>query len=159
MTDARPQLIIISAMSADRIIGQGEGMPWNVPEEYRQYLGFVSGNTVIMGRRSYQIFGRDLDRSQNLVISRSSLSLKNARVFPSLETAVAAAYRLGKPVFCAGGASIYRQALPLADALYLSYIKGRFQGDAYFPEIDPDHWQIEKQVDHPRFEFVVYRRR
>ena len=58
-----------------------------------------------------------------------------------------------------GGASIYAQTIPLADTMYLSYIKGHYTGDAYFPEFSGQEWAVEKREDHPRFEFVVYRRR
>ena len=64
----------------------------------------------------------------------------------------------GTTVFSAGGASIYAQTIPLADTMYLSYIKGRFTGDAYFPEFSEEEWAVERREDHPRFEFVVYRR-
>lgn len=63
-------MIIISAMSRDRVIGSGEGMPWNVPEEYQQFLSFVEDQTVIMGRRSYEIFGPDLTSAHTVVVSR-----------------------------------------------------------------------------------------
>ena len=53
-------LIVISAMSRERVIGQGEGMPWDVPAEFDQFLGFIRDQTVIMGRRSWEIFGADL---------------------------------------------------------------------------------------------------
>ena len=62
-------------------------------------------------------------------------------------------------MFSAGGASIYAQTIPLADTMYLSYIKGQYSGDAYFPEFSEQEWAVEKREDHPRFEFVVYRRK
>ena len=62
-----------------------------------------------------------------------------------------------KPI-CAGGATVYAQALPHADAMYLSFIKGEFKGDAYFPGFDEAEWTIEKRENHPRFVYVVYRR-
>ncbi len=151
-------MIIIAAMSRDRIIGSGAGMPWSVPEEYARFLGFVRGQSVIMGRRSFEIFGGDLSESHVLVASRSASELPGAEVVPSLEEAVRRAESLGTEVFSAGGASIYRRTLPLADAMYLSFIKGDVQGDVTFPDIDEAAWQVERREDHPRFEFVVYRR-
>ena len=55
-------MIVISAMSQDRIIGKGDGLPWHVPEEYNQFLDIIRGQTVILGRRSYPIFGKGLRR-------------------------------------------------------------------------------------------------
>ena len=151
-------MIIISAMSEDRVIGDGDGMPWNVPAEYQQYLRFVGGNTVIMGRKSYEIFGPDLPhRTTTLVISRSS-SIDGATVARSLDEALAIAYGVGKTVFVAGGASIYAQAVSCADEMYLSTIKGRFHGDTYFPEFFDDDWIIVEEREETEFIFRRYRR-
>ena len=152
-------MIIISAMSYDHVIGSGNGMPWNVPEEYQQFLRFVEGQTVIMGRRSYEIFGDDLISAHNIVVSRSIKEAPGAVVCVGVEEAVATARSFGKTVFSAGGGSIYAQTIALADAMYLSYIKGDFEGDTYFPDFDEAAWDIIQREDHPAFEFVVYQRR
>ncbi|MEE3258297.1 MAG: dihydrofolate reductase [Candidatus Latescibacterota bacterium] len=73
-------MIIIPAMSKDRVIGSGDGMPWSVPEEYQQFLGFVEGQTVTMGRRSYEIFGPDLTSAHNIVVSRSGMAQEGGSV-------------------------------------------------------------------------------
>ncbi len=93
-----------------------------------------------------------------MVVSRSA-DLPGVSVVPSVEAAVRVAESFGTSVFSAGGASIYAQTIPQADTMYLSYIKGRFTGDAYFPEFSEEEWAVERREDHPRFEFVVYRRR
>ncbi|MFQ5569878.1 MAG: dihydrofolate reductase [Rhodothermales bacterium] len=152
-------MIIISAMSADRVIGRGDGMPWHVPEEYRQFLRFIEGQTVLMGRRSYEIFKEDLTSAHNVVVSRSVRELPGAVVCSSLEEAIERAHAFGKTVFIAGGGAVYAQTLALAEAMYLSYIKGEFVGDTYFPAFDETEWNVMKREDHPAFEFVVYRRR
>ncbi|HIG54987.1 MAG TPA: dihydrofolate reductase [Candidatus Handelsmanbacteria bacterium] len=152
-------MIIISAMSKDRVIGSGEGMPWSVAEEYQQFLRFVEGQTVIMGRRSYDIFGPDLTSAHNIVISRSGVDQEGVEICGSVEEAVQRAGWYGKTVFCAGGGSIYAQMLPLVEDMYLSYIKGDFTGDAYFPEFDEGDWDVVERRDHEGFEFVHYRRK
>jgi dihydrofolate reductase len=149
---------LISAMTRDRVIGAGAGMPWDVPEEYAQFLRLIEGHTVIMGRRSWEIFGADLTSAHNLVVSRSATSLPGATVVAGVAEALEVARVLGRNVFSAGGAQIYAQTLPLADALYLSFIKGDYTGDAHFPAFDESDWRVERREDHPRFEFVVYRR-
>ena len=150
-------MIIIGAMSTGRVIGSGDGMPWEVPEEYAHFLRLIDGQTIIIGRRSYEIFGAGLTSAHTIVVSRSA-NLPGASVVPSVEEAVRVAESFGTTVFSAGGASIYAQTMPLADMMYLSYIKGRFTGDAYFPEFNDREWAVERREHHPRFEFVVYRR-
>lgn len=151
-------MIIISAMSKDRIIGSGDGMPWDVSEEYAQFLAFIKGQAVIMGRKSFEIFGKDMQATEMFVVSRSVEDMDGAVVCGSIEEAVQKAEATGKTVFSAGGGRIYEQTISLADTMYLSFIKGDYTGDTKFPEFDEQKWQVEKREDHPAFEFVVYKR-
>jgi dihydrofolate reductase len=151
-------MIVISAMSKDRVIGSGNGMPWSVAAEYEQYLRFVSGQTIIMGRKSYEIFGPDLPEGTTAIVISRSATIDGATVVKSLNEALAVADGIGKTVFVAGGGSIYTQAVPLADEMYLSTIKGDFDGDAYFPEFDANDWEITEERDEPEFVFRKYRR-
>ena len=151
-------MILIAALGTDRVIGSGEGMPWDVPEEYEHFLSRIKGQTVLMGRRSWQIFGGDLTSAHNIVISRSTVALPGAKVAHSLGAGIELGRSYGKTLFCAGGAGVYAQAMPHADAMYLSFIKGEFSGDAFFPDFDDVDWMVEQRIDHPRFEYVVYRR-
>jgi dihydrofolate reductase len=153
-------MIIIGAMTRDGVIGSGDGMPWDVPDEYAHFLRLVAGQTIIIGRRSYEIFGEGLTSAHTVVVTRSaSLPLRAGAVAAAtVEDAVRAARSFGRTVFSSGGASVYAQTIPLADAMYLSYIDGDFAGDARFPAFDEGEWAVERREDHPRWEFVVYRR-
>ena len=162
-------MILIGAMSRDRVIGSGDGMPWDVPDEYAHFQRLVAGETVVIGRRSYEIFGESLTSAHTVVVSRRGVALEGGAleggarrgvvVVPTVEDAVREAGSFGRTVFGAGGASIYAQTLPLAEAMYLSYIEGDYAGDAYFPPFDEGEWAVERREAHPRWEFVVYRRR
>lgn len=143
-------------MTRDRVIGTRDGMPWDVPEEYQQYLNFIRGHTVIMGRRTYEIFGKDLTSQHTLVVSRSMHPLEGIHLCRSLDEALALADVLGEETFIAGGASVYEQSLDKADAMYLSFIKQQAKGMAYFPEIPMNKWRVIKREEHEAFEFVVY---
>jgi dihydrofolate reductase len=151
-------VIIIAAMGKNRVIGSGAGMPWDVPEEFRQFLNLVDGHPVIMGRRSWEIFGPQLSGVHPIVVSRRIAAMKGAIVRPSVQAAVAEARRWGGKFFSAGGAQIYAQTIPLAEAMYLSTIKGEFSGDTYFPAFDESEWKVTRHEDHPAFEFRVYER-
>lgn len=152
-------MIIIAAMARDRLIGRGDGLPWHVPEESAHFLQLIEGQTVILGRRSYPAFGNDLTSAHNIVVSRTVTELPGAAVVPTIEEACTLAATFGKTVFSAGGASIYEQTMLLASHMYLSYMKGRCDGDAYFPVFDISEWEVLTRDDHAEFEFVVYRRR
>ncbi len=86
-------IIIISAMASNRVIGKDGQLPWNVPEEYEQYLNLVNDQTVLMGRRSYEIFKIDLTSKYNLVISRHQSEIEGARVYSGISSAIEAARR------------------------------------------------------------------
>jgi dihydrofolate reductase len=153
-------MIVIGAMATNHVIGSGDGMPWDVPEEYEHFLRLVEGQTIIIGRRSYDIFRKGLTSAHNVVVSRSAGGGGGGTVVvPSIDDALRVAGSFGETVFSAGGASIYAQTVPLADTMYLSYIKGQYSGDAYFPEFGEQEWAVETREDYPRFEFVVYRRK
>ncbi|MEQ8849650.1 dihydrofolate reductase [Botrimarina sp.] len=141
---------IIAAVSENGVIGAGDGLPWDVPEEYQQYRDTVRGATVIFGRRSYEIFGEDLSDSRLIVVT-SQPEVEGAVAADSLETALAMAELDPGEVWVAGGASLYEQAIPLASRMRLSTIKGRYEGDVYFPEWDRSRWREALCEEHDRF--------
>lgn len=149
---------IIVAMSENRVIGGPDGQPWDIPEEKRQLFGLVEGQVVILGRRGFELGGQDLPSFRTLVLSRSVTELPGATVVPTLEAALREAWGTGRKIFCAGGASLFEQTLPLADKLYLSTVHGTFEGAYHFPSIEADEWTEERCRQHQRFEFRVYRR-
>lgn len=153
-------IIIISAMTRDRVIGNhnGDGMPWHVPEEYQKFLDFIDGQAVIMGRKSFDIFQGDLSNCDVFVISRSERDYENATVCGTIGEAVEQANATGKDVYISGGAMIYELGIPFADKMYLSTIKGEFEGSTFFPSFDETQWIVTEHEDHERFEFYVYER-
>jgi len=150
-------VIIISAIGSNRIIGKGDGLPWHIPSEYNQFLGYVKDQTVIMGRRSYEIFKKDMLPERMVVVSRTLLT-DRASVFGSLEEALEYSLSFPEDVFICGGQSVYEESIRYADYMYLSYIKGEHQGNVYFPSFDEGEWIVEKNVEHDEFVFVIYRR-
>ena len=152
-------MIIIAAMAENRVIGAGDGIPWDVPAEYEQYRRIITDQTVVMGRRSFEIFGKDLTSRYAVVVSRSGKEIEEAMVCGSLDEALAKARSLGRTVYINGGQSIYEQAISKVDQMYLSIVKGEYSGDAYCPEFDEGDWEIEERREHDAFEFRRYRRR
>ncbi|MBE9517206.1 MAG: dihydrofolate reductase [Bacteroidetes bacterium] len=150
-------VIIISAIGSNHIIGNGDGLPWHIPSEYNQFLGYVKDQTVIMGRRSYEIFKKDMLPERMVVVSRTLLT-DRASVFGSLEEALAYSKSFSEDVYICGGQSIYEESIRYADYMYLSFIKGEHQGNVYFPSFDEDEWSVEREEEHDDFVFVIYRK-
>jgi dihydrofolate reductase len=151
-------MILVAAMTRDHVIGKDGRLPWNIPEEYSHFLSLIRGASVIMGRRSYEVFGDDCTCKHMIVVSRSMLDTPGVHVCRSIDEAMTLAARLGEPVFCAGGAAIYEQTIGRATAMYLSYIHGTYAGDSFFPEFDERDWSVLRREHHREFEFVVYGR-
>ena len=140
---------LIAAMGRDRVIGRDNDMPWRVPADMRRFRQLTLGKPVVMGRRTFESIGRPLPRRRNLVLSRRpGLDLAGVEVIGELDEALARCR--GEPeVMIAGGAQIYRLALPLADRMYLTYIDQAFPGDARFPPFVDSDWERVAEDHHP----------
>jgi dihydrofolate reductase len=132
----KPLISIITAVSENGVIGKDNHLPWSFPEDLKYFRETTRGHVVIMGRKTYESMGQALPNRVNIVISRDkNYTLSDALTTLSLDTAIKLAKEKEKnEVFIIGGASIYAQALPLADKLYITKIKGVYEGDTYFPD-------------------------
>jgi len=151
-------VIIIAAIGSNRIIGTGEGLPWHIPLEYNQFLNYIKGQTVVMGRRSYEIFKSHMLPERMVVVS-GSLKTDRASVFGSFPEALAYAKTFPEDVYICGGQSIYEESIPHTDYMYLSFIKGKHQGNVYFPVFEEGEWSVERTEEHDEFLFVIYKRK
>jgi dihydrofolate reductase len=150
-------IIIIAAMAENRVIGRDNALPWAIREDLLHFKELTTGFPCLMGRKTWESLPRrPLPGRPNLIISTTLTEVpEGARVFPSLPAAIAfcAAY---PRVFICGGASIYREALPYANKMELTVIPGRYEGDAFFPEIDPRIWEKTGVLDRGICAFVSY---
>ncbi|RMH68731.1 MAG: dihydrofolate reductase [Gemmatimonadetes bacterium] len=150
---------IIAAMTADRVIGKDGTIPWHIPEDLKLFKRLTLNNTVIMGRRTFESIGNPLPQRHNIVVSQSLSPQEHFDIVPNISEAIALAEQHLKPIFFIGGACIYDEALPLVDRLVISWIKGKFEGDTYFPEVDFTEWVVQGRRMYDQFEHVMYRRR
>lgn len=147
--------IAIAAMSENGVIGAGGKIPWHIPDEFKWFKQTTMGHTLVMGRKTFDSIGRPLPGRRTIVLSRSPLTIPGVTVVPSLDQLDPA--QIEGPVFIAGGAEIYRQALPRISEIYLTVVKKTVEGDTFFPKIDEFFERAETLLDHP--EFTVYRYR
>lgn len=151
--------IIIVAMTEQFLIGAAGDIPWQIPEELRLFRELTSGHTLIMGRHTFASIGRPLPDRRTIVVSRQQRKTSGIEVRPNLASAVQLAENYGEKIFFAGGVGIYREALPLADLMRISWVKGDYTGDTYFPAFDVGQWQVVSEEDYGLFRHVLYRRR
>jgi dihydrofolate reductase len=137
---------LVVAVSSNNVIGKNNQLIWHLPADLKHFKQITTGHTVFMGRKTYDSIGKPLPNRRNVVISRSVTEIEGCEVAPSLEDALQLSSE-EKEVFIIGGAEIYRQALPLADCIYLTRIHQDFDGDTFFPQIDLHLWQETKRED------------
>ena len=144
-------IALIAAIDRRRAIGYQNKLLYWLPNDMKRFKALTTGHTIVMGRRTFESLPKGaLPNRRNIVLSTSpGLELPGAEVFRSLEEALAAC-RADEQVYIIGGASLYRQALPLADRLCLTEIEAEApQADAFFPEIDTSAWQEKSRESHP----------
>ena len=142
------KISVIVAMAANRVIGHENRLPWHLPADLKHFKATTLGKPVVMGRRTWESIGRPLRGRNNIVITRdTAYTAEGCVVVHSLDEAIRAAGEAAE-VMIIGGAGLYRQALSLADTLYLTLIHGEFAGDTHFPQWRQDEWRETGRIDH-----------
>lgn len=154
-----PRKTIVVAMTRDRVIGLNGKMPWQISDDLKLFKKLTLGGTVIMGRATFESIGRPLPGRNNIVVSSAARDFPGTTVCHGFEEAVAKAEGLGREIFFVGGASIYKQALPLASAMHVSWVKQEYAGDTFFPEFDRGRWQEIEKNEYPEFTHISYHRK
>lgn len=128
-------LDFIVAMTREGVIGKDNALPWRLPQDLKRFRSITTGNSVIMGRKTFESIGKPLPARTNLVLTRDEgYRVPDGVIVCHSWDDVLAAVR-GTP-FVIGGAEIYRQALPRLRRLYLTLIHRNFEGDAFFPDLN-----------------------
>lgn len=147
----------IVAMSENRVIGNDNQLPWHLPADLKYFKKITVGNSILMGRKTYESIGRPLPERNNIIVTRDAhFKAPGCLVVNSLETALASVAEQ-KEIFVIGGAMLYQQMLPRIQRLYVTQIHQDFVGDTYFPQMDMNDWQEAERVDHEPDEKNVYR--
>lgn len=133
-------------MDRNRLIGNNNQLPWHLPADLAHFKKVTLNKPILMGRKTYEAIGRPLPGRENIVLTRSAdLEIEGVTVVNSLEAAIEGR-KDDTELMVIGGSTIYELALPRAQRLYLSYVDGEFEGDAWFPEFDETQWDISDSV-------------
>jgi len=147
----------IAAMSLNRVIGNGDKIPWHLPEDFKWFKATTTGHIIVMGRKTFESIGKPLPNRETIVLSRSAFSHPDVKTIASLDELSKLAG--DRQVFICGGAQIYEQALPLCSELLLTLVKREVEGDAFFPPFEGQFELAEEIRDTPEFKILRYRRR
>ena len=173
-------------MSENRVIGQGNRIPWHLPEDFKWFKKMTTGQIVVMGRKTFQSIGKPLPNRTTIILSRTNFQYPGVRTISDLseivetERGLEAASRTSddaaskrpegrapmdlknpdmahRHVFICGGAQVYEQALPLCSDLYLTLVKRVVEGDAFFPPFENQFELVEEILDCPDFKIFHYK--
>jgi len=151
--------IIISAISANNVIGRNNGIPWKNDEELKYFKNTTQKHAVLMGRKTFESLGEPLSKRFNLVLSRSTKEsdmLRKLFYFKSIEKALEYGENLEvEKTFIIGGSEIYSQMINDVDELLISRLPFDSEGDKLFPEISNEIWEL---IESNRYDtFIVER--
>ena len=135
---------IIAAMDEKWGIGIDNKMPWHLPADLKRFKKITMGHHLIMGRKTYQSIGNPLPGRTMIILSRNpDYQAEGCLLSSSLAEALERARDAGeKEIFVVGGGEVYREALPLVDRLYLSYVHTSQPADTHFPRFEESDWSL-----------------
>lgn len=138
---------IIVARTLNKVIGRENTMPWHLPVDLALFRANTLGKPVIMGRKTYESIGRLLPKRPNIILSRSGFTVEGAYSAANLEQAIDMAKNMagGDEIMIIGGGELFKQALPLAEQLYLTEIQAEIEGDTLF-EFDERAWKLVEET-------------
>src|SRR5262245_40106604 len=146
---------LVAAIARNGVIGAGESIPWRLPGEQRQFKELTLGHVLVMGRRTYDTIGRPLPGRTTVVVTRQpdwtppTGMPRGLLLAGSVLEALEIGREVDDEVFVVGGAQIYREALPLADAMVLTWVDLEPSGDTHFPDVD---WSLWREVGREQYD-------
>lgn len=149
---------IIAAIGNNNVIGIKNSLPWYLPADLRYFKEMTLGKTIVMGLKTFEsVGGKPLPGRKNIILSndKNYKAPEGCIVARSIEELLKITHN-DKEVMICGGASVYKQFLPIADRLYLTFIYHNFDGDVYFPDFDISQWKEIKRIDNKADEKNLY---
>ena len=136
-SDSLPVSIVV-AVADNGVIGRGNALPWDLPDDLQHFKRTTMGRPIIMGRKTYESIGRPLPGRLNIILTRDGAwQTPGVSVATSIEQAIDLAEGQAlidgaDSVMVIGGAEVYRQALPFTSRVFLTRVHGNVDGDAFF---------------------------
>ena len=144
-------------MSKNGVIGKDSSLPWHFSSDLKNFKALTTGQTVLMGRKTFESIGKPLPNRENFVLTRHPRTAADgARFFGSINEALKQCKT--EHCFIIGGSDLFNQTLSLVDGVYMTFIDEEYDGDAFYPEV-PDFFverSRRKLQENPVLEFIFY---
>ncbi len=140
---------MIAALAVNRVIGNKNTIPWHLPADFKYFKETTLNKVIVMGLNTFNsIGGKPLPGRKHIILNNDPNYIPPADcvVAHSIEEVLVMAKDVEELMIC-GGASVYKQFLPLSQKLYLTYVKAKPEGDTYFPEVNSAEWKEVKRTD------------
>jgi dihydrofolate reductase len=147
----------IAAMSLNRVIGRDGKLPWHLPEDFRWFKQMTTGNVILMGRKTFESFGKPLPNRVHVVLTRGP-EIPGVETLRDLKSFDESAYA-PKEVWVIGGEEVFRQTLHRCTDIYLTIVPREVEGDVFFPPVEEDFESVGIPFQTADFEVHHYRRR
>jgi dihydrofolate reductase len=149
----------IVAMTRNRVIGNGNRIPWRLKGEQRWFKEITMGHPILMGRKTFESIGKPLPGRRNLVVTRTG-AFAEVDIVRDLEMFDSTPYESeGKEIFVIGGAEIYSALLGRCNAIYATIVKQEYPGDTIFPEFESQFAISEIIRETSEYDIFFYKRR
>ena len=141
---------IIVAVAQNNAIGKDNKLLWHIPEDLRRFKKLTTGRTIIMGKRTYESLPvKPLPNRRSIVITDDPMDrFEGCLTVTSIQDALILC-NPDEENFIIGGASIYKQLMPVTDRLYITRIHRDFEGDVFFPRVSLMEWKLISSEDRP----------
>ena len=161
-------LSIIVAKAKNNVIGKNNELIWKLPEDLKRFKQLTTGHTIIMGRKTFESLGRVLPNRKHIIFSQNpdfKVNDENVEIVHSM-LQIQGYIEDKEEHFVIGGAMIYNLLMPYVTKMYVTQIDKEFEGDAFFPRIDENKWEVvertevmEDENSHLKYEYITYKRK
>ena len=132
-------LSILVAHDQQRVIGYNNDLPWHLPNDLKHVKKLSTGNTLVMGRGTFESIGKPLPNRRNVVLTHNqNFQHDGVDVIHSIDEI----YNLPGHVFIFGGQSLFDKMIDKVDDMYITVLEGKFKGDTFFPPYTFEEWEV-----------------
>jgi len=135
---------VIVAYDKNLAIGKDNTLVWRQSADLKRFKELTTGNTVVMGRKTFESIGKPLPNRRNIVITRQDIEIEGVEIIKSIEEIK----NIEEDIFIIGGGEIYKSCLILADRIFATEIDCEIEADTWFVDVDMSEWVVESKSEH-----------
>ncbi|PTJ72205.1 dihydrofolate reductase [Staphylococcus hyicus] len=137
-------LSILVAHDKNRGIGYNNQLPWHLPNDLKHVKKLSTGNTLVMGRATFDSIGKALPNRKNVVLTRNkAFKADGVEVIHDIKDID----KLEGHGFIFGGQTLFEKFIDKVDDMYITVIDDTFQADTYFPPYSFEDWEVASAIE------------